>query len=108
MRMTGTAPNSSALWDDYGYHHDDLVEPTQPGARCLTRALRPAAVAGAGGSVSTRPSARRSRHFAGTDGACEEMPSWWGFCLHEEACAICGVMLRRCIPRWECPDLSPA
>ena len=105
--MTGTAPNISALWDDYGYRHDDLVEPASlvplPGVRDQAgRGCR-----GQEGREHT-PFARRSRHFAGTDGACEEMPSWWGFCLHEEACAVCGVMLRRCIPRWECPDLSPA
>jgi hypothetical protein len=23
----GTTMNDSALWDDYGYHHDDLDEP---------------------------------------------------------------------------------
>ncbi len=108
MRMTGAAPNISALWDDYGYHHDDLVEPTSLVPVAANRSPRPAAGARGGRVTSTSPVARRSRHFAGTDGACEEMPSWWGFCLHEEACAICGVMLRRCIPRWECPDLSPA
>ena len=105
--MTGAAPNISALWDDYGYHHDDLVEPTSlvPMARTRTEARR--WCEGREGHDHI-PVTRRSRHFAGTDGACEEMPSWWGFCLHEEACAVCGAMLRRSIPRWECPDLSPS
>ena len=105
--MTGTAPKISALWDDYGYHHDDLVERTS-----LIPVPHPGALShrGCKGQEAREhtPAARRSRHFSGTDGACEEMPSWWGFCLHEEACAVCGVMLRRSIPRWECPDLSPS
>ena len=105
--MTGATPTSAALWDDYGYHHDDLVEPT---SLVPVTSSGPDAHRWCKGRAGHEhiPVARRSRHFAGTDGACEEMPSWWGFCLHEEACVCCGVMLRRSIPRWECPDLSPA
>ena len=106
--MNGATPNtSSALWDDYGYHHDGLVEPTslvpvprgrrEPGRGCKGREGR-----------EHRPVIRWSRHFAGTDIACAEVPTWWGFCFHEEACASCGVVLRRCIAREECPDISPA
>jgi hypothetical protein len=106
-RSSGSLAGGSAGWDDYGYHHDDVVEPSslvpvprggdQTGRGCRGREGR-----------EHTPVARRSRHFTGTDCACEEVPTWWGFCFHEEACASCGIMLRRFIPPEECPDISPA
>ena len=48
--MTGAAPTTSALWDDYGYHHDDLVEPLSLVPVSRDRPGRAPLVQGPGGS----------------------------------------------------------
>ena len=99
------------MWDDYGYHHDDLVEPE---SLVPVHVPQPRAPQDSRGGCSGRerrehtPVIRRSRHFADTDDSCVEVPTWWGSCFHEEACARCGVVLRCWIGREECPDISPA
>ncbi|MET1061213.1 MAG: hypothetical protein ABWX84_16545 [Nocardioides sp.] len=104
---SGSAEPGSVLWDDYGYHHDGLVEsislvPVPRSGHRNGHGCR-----GQEGREHT-PVIRWAPHFAGSDMACPEVPTWWGFCFHEEACASCGVVLRRCVAREECPDISLA